>query len=219
MAAKLFPAPLLPARCSTRNRALWAIIGFLALLGVLAAFAAYANDVSDLRRHVVLIRQTGGGGGSGVILHDGTVLKAKHVVVDNRAVTVITTYGGRTLVANQIWRSPDSDIAILRVSLGQGLEIDCRPPRFGEHISTIGFPMGLKWAASQGIVSMTEPDPDTGDYPIDMSVSPGSSGGPVLAGGKIIGMIVGVLVSNIGPSGIASMIPAMEICKEIGAVK
>ena len=130
-----------------------------------------------------------------------------------------------------------SDLAVVRVSLG-GLPAiewaDSEQVHVGDWVVALGYPLGVGYSASAGIVSAT--DRSTGIYEAvggfesfiqtDTAINPGNSGGPLVdLQGRIIGVnsnIVSRTGSNIGlgfaiPSAIARRVA--EDLRTHGAVK
>ena len=133
----------------------------------------------------------------------GFVVDALGIICTNRHVTdggdeiYVTLSDNTRLQAELIYRSPDIDLALLRV----------KPPRLltpvvfgdsdamvqGTPVIAIGNPLGLGGTVTTGIVSARDRDiqETTLDsfMQIDASINPGNSGGPLFnAAGEIIGM-------------------------------
>lgn len=87
------------------------------------------------------------------------------------------------------------DICVLKINgvLAPTLSLNgSRQDNVGDDVYVAGNPEGLKGSLSKGIVSALRPDEDL--IQIDASISPGSSGGPVInSGGEVIGIAVGAI--------------------------
>ncbi len=150
------------------------------------------------------------GYGAGVLLDEsGRVLTNLHVVDGGAALGGLlydperTTYtvleGGlqrflyeqqdQLIAATEVRRDPVLDLALLHLPIhtkGQAsLALSDRPVKLGDQVLSIGHPGEALWSFTSGIVSAL---PD-GMIQHDSSVSPGSSGGPLLdREGKLIGI-------------------------------
>jgi S1-C subfamily serine protease len=132
--------------------------------------------------------------GSGfVISQDGVIVTNYHVIEPaSRMIAKFST--GVTLPIEQILvRSPEDDIAILRVSATRlrYLEFgDSSVAQPGEHVLVIGNPLGLQGAVSDGIVSGMQQLRNRTWIQTTAPVSPGNSGGPLIdTDGKVIGVV------------------------------
>jgi S1-C subfamily serine protease len=159
------------------------------------------------------------GAGSGVIVDRvGSVLTNHHVVAGCAGVRVRS--GGDAGMARVQGADPGSDLALLRLEQPFKREpVRLRPSMeavLGEEVLVAGFPLqGLlapEVHVEVGIVSaLAGPRGDRRLIQISSPVQPGSSGGPVLdAGGRLIGIVAGVLrpadanrVGAIWPAGIS----------------
>ena len=163
--------------------------------------AALAERISA---SVVLVRASRGGTGSGVVWNGDRLIVTNHHVVarTDRATIVLRT--GAELAARVVRRSPELDLATLRVDENEDLltpaEIgESSSLRVGDLIMAVGNPMGERNATTLGIVSgVGVPKPVLAGEPILASITlrPGNSGG-ALADAR--GRIVGVPYMVIGP--------------------
>ena len=132
--------------------------------------------------------------GSGVIVGpEGVVLTAWHVVAEATAARVRLSIGAYCEVEGLLGRDVEADFAVLKVE-ARGLPAaplgDSDEVRQGDHVLTLGAPLGLEQTASEGIVSAVRETAQGGRrLQITAPISPGSSGGPVLnARGEVIGI-------------------------------
>lgn len=158
-----------------------------------SALVAMFNTVQPA---IVQVRTTERGGGTGVIWQpDGQVITNNHVIRGNRAEILLAD--GRKLEAAVMHRSPELDLALLRVA-GDNLKAipvgDSSRLRVGEWVFAIGHPWGQRWALTAGIVnsiSSVKLDNDATVQYIksDVRLAPGNSGGPLLnADGQLVGI-------------------------------
>ncbi|MGB9805011.1 trypsin-like peptidase domain-containing protein [Desulfofundulus sp.] len=162
------------------------------------------GKVVEIAQPAVVIIQTSRGQGSGFFWSsDGEIITNAHVVAGSRDITV-TTFEGRTYQARIEKLDAYLDIAILRVDGNTftfiphyNLEVKC-----GDEVVALTNPLGLKYSASKGIISairdIREVDPDRSGIRIlqtDVSVLPGSSGGPLL---NMYGEVIGIIFAGKG---------------------
>lgn len=119
------------------------------------------------------------------------------------------------------------DLALLKIEPFEGmphldgLDLELAPPRRGEEVFLLGFPLGKRVlhsgdtmiaSAFKGIVSRS-----VGYYlQVDAAVHPGASGGPVIDGqGRVRGVVVGMqtLDETATSSAIGYVIPVAEVAK------
>jgi S1-C subfamily serine protease len=150
--------------------------------------------------------------GSGVIVAGNRVLTAAHVVADAVAVEVKRTGGTRRFRASVLHVGHACDLAVLQVEDpaffdGSRALAFGGLPRLRDRVDVFGFPEGgERIAVTSGIVSRVE----TGAYAhsgvtllqvqIDAAINAGNSGGPVVAGPRIVGIATETLAAaeNIG---------------------
>lgn len=134
--------------------------------------------------------------GSGFILStDGYILTNNHVVDKARDIKVSLS-DGRVLEAKLIGKSPEIDIALIKVeaadlpavTLGDSDVLDV-----GDWVVAIGNPFGLSHTVTAGIVSAKGRVIGVGPYDnliqTDAAINPGNSGGPLF---NIKGDVVGI---------------------------
>jgi len=133
----------------------------------------------------------------------GYITDASGVIVTNRHVTdgaeeiFVTLYDGTRLQAALIYRSPDIDMAVLRVRPNAPL----KPITWGDSdrmlpgttVIPIGNPLGLGFTVTHGMVSARDRDIKETDLDsfmqVDAPINPGNSGGPLFnIHGEVIGM-------------------------------
>lgn len=177
-------------------------------------------------------RETKQGSGFVVDAH-GVIVTALHVVDGARKVSVVLADGRRIESVEVRAFDVEKDLTLLQLSppaggkemtaAGLGKASSARP---GDAILVIGNPLGLQQTVTEGIVSawreeMAEvPADETSDVPfvlpscrllqISASISPGSSGGPVV---DQHGEVIGVATSgvNFGMAGLNFAVPVDEL--------
>jgi len=138
--------------------------------------------------------------GSGVILDGKRILTAAHVVTDAVDIQVVRAGSGEPFEATVEQIGHDCDLALLRVADDRFFAgVQTLPlgdmPSVNDQVQTYGFPVGGETlSVTSGVVSRVE----VGEYThsrdrlllaqIDAPINPGSSGGPVLAEGAIVGI-------------------------------
>jgi serine protease DegS len=155
--------------------------------------------------------------GSGVIIdRAGTIITNQHVIAGADSIRVQLA-DGRIAEATITGQDPDTDIAILHLSIGS---LPIMPLgrsdtlRVGDIVLAIGNPYGLSQTVTQGIVSAT----GRGQLGLatfenfiqtDAAINLGNSGGALIdANGDLVGINTAVLNrSSGGPEGIGFAIP------------
>src|SRR5918912_2638882 len=178
-----------------------------------AVSSAGARMIERAHESVVQVRIRGHGSGGGVIWDkEGLVLTNHHVVVGGRrgGKVQVVLQDGRAFDAGVVKRGWSLDLALLHID---GLPGDLPPApvgnsdalRVGELVFAIGHPWGRLGAVTAGIVSGLGVVRGAGGrsryIQSDVSLAPGSSGGPLLnARGEVVGinaMIFGNLALSI----------------------
>lgn len=194
--------------------AVWMALGGLA--ASLDSAAAQARELKDLARQakpsVVLLRVLDGlgneiGTGTGFfVASDGWIVTNFHVIEDAAAVEAQLDGLERLTVSGVLAKDEVNDLAVVQVD-GQGfpalpLADPSQQVEVGERVVVLGGPLGLASTLSEGTVSaVRQPgDPALQELgatttstvlQITASISPGSSGSPVIdPQGKTIGVVV-----------------------------
>jgi serine protease DegS len=154
--------------------------------------------------------------GSGVIFDArGHIVTNHHVIASADAIRVQLA-DGRVADATIVGRDPDTDLAVLKITLGT---LPVMPLgrsdrlRVGDVVLAIGNPVGLSQTVTQGIVSAT----GRGQLGVatfenfiqtDAPINVGNSGGALInADGELVGINTAVLAKNLGVEGIGFAIP------------
>lgn len=167
--------------------------------------------------------QVGEGHGSGVHTGNRYITTAAHVVKGKTEVKVKASHGGES-VADVLWINEKYDIALLRARDLTNVatsRLSCSDPEVGQSIIAIGNPGPLEFIRAHGRVAS---GPKRGNerwasyYIVSMPVAPGMSGGPVLdAHGRVVGIVVGVAMMNLGwsgaPVGFGYIAPSSAVCR------
>lgn len=139
--------------------------------------------------------------GSGCVIDGNRILTNAHVVSDASFIEVRLAGSADRIVATVIAISHELDLAILEVQ-DTSFFNDVTPlqfgtlPDIGDRVQAYGFPSGgLRLTVTEGVVSRI----DRRNYShsglsnlvcqFDASINSGSSGGPVIADGKIVGIV------------------------------
>jgi serine protease Do len=152
------------------------------------------NEIIDLYRSVVIQIATPYSTGTGFYLKAyDLIVTNEHVVRDNAEVVVDGDAFTKQMVP-VIYIDPKYDLAFLQapkdadapqVELGADKKL-----REGDQVIAMGHPLGLKYAATGGIISSTRHEQNDIMYlQHDAALSPGNSGGPLVdQSGEIIGV-------------------------------
>jgi len=145
-----------------------------------------------------VVSQAGGGVGTGSIIRDdGYILTNNHVIADaaNGASIVVTFSNGQQVPAKLVGRSPQADIAVVKVDVGSKLPAvtigDSDALAVGQPVVALGAPLGLSSTVTAGIVSalgrdVPVPSDDggaallAGAIQTDAAINPGNSGGALV---------------------------------------
>ena len=152
------------------------------------------RDIIERYRDIVIQIATPYNTGTGFYLSGpNLIVTNEHVVRGNRNVVVEGNSFDKQLV-QVLYTDPKYDLAFLEINslsslpkaeLANGVE-----PVQGDQIVAIGHPFGLKYTATQGIISNTNHIQDDIQYiQHDAALNPGNSGGPLV---DKSGLVIGV---------------------------
>src|SRR5207302_8610719 len=144
----------------------------------------------DLKSHIDLIKAAvatvtaNKGNGSGFIIsEDGTVLTAEHVVSGSKFVKVKTATG-KECYGEVVASSKQRDIALVRLDCKGLAPLPMSRQQIveGNEVFAIGTPLSdeLQFSVTKGIVSGLRKIDEVDYIQSDVTVLPGSSGGPLL---------------------------------------
>jgi serine protease DegS len=161
--------------------------------------------------------------GSGVIVSDkGYILTNNHVVEGAAGIEVLLR-DGRSAEAQLVGTDPDSDVAVLKISLDQLPAITLSKSqqlRIGDVVLAIGNPFGVGQTVTMGIVSATgRSHVGISTYEnfiqTDAAINPGNSGGALVdAYGNLVGINTAIFTKSGGSQGIGFAIP-MSIAQDV----
>lgn len=164
----------------------------MSLIGACGGVERGAVDILQRVMPSVVEIRNGHGSGAGVVWRaDGLIVTNDHVAQADRV--AITFHDGRQTVGQVIARDQRNDLAIVQAPL-LGLPAASHRThavRPGELALALGHPFGERYAAAVGIIASAAPTSLHGRQLIqaDLSIGPGSSGGPLLdANGLVIGI-------------------------------
>lgn len=218
----------LPRGDSLFNCMMALVAAFVIIAGVWSNFKS-AHHIPTIPKasSTVYIDIDGKGHCSGVYLGNNLVLTAAHCAGDK--LTVETDLGFKA-EAPTLWVNKDYDLMLISFDPHGGVasaHLACRKPIEGERVTASGNPRWARFLKTYGYVAGA--DRQVGDTnvltPLDITMLPGMSGGPVFdAAGDIIGINDAVMVSPIqaGPfsagvaTGIAFMVPSYVACRLMG---
>src|SRR5271157_1581267 len=171
---------------------MWAIF-FIFILFVLSA-PSQSSVFGDVSRSVVEVIANDSQNittchGSGFFIdRAGDVITNLHVINGSSNVNIITGDGRTYQAKNVLAKDISSDLVCFSVNIPSQLvfpiELNTTLPKVGEDICVIGYPEGLEKyveSSNSGSISSVETTDEYGDVlRIDVSISPGNSGSPVL---------------------------------------
>ncbi|MEH6822766.1 MAG: trypsin-like peptidase domain-containing protein [Motiliproteus sp.] len=155
--------------------------------------------------------------GSGVIISpQGYIVTNNHVVAQADSI-LVALRDGREAEARVIGTDPETDLAILKVELGNLAPINLissESIRIGDVVLAIGNPYGVGQTVTMGIISATGRNQlgiNTYENFIqtDAAINPGNSGGALInAQGYMIGINTAIFSRSGGSQGIGFAIPS-----------
>lgn len=163
--------------------------------------------------------------GSGFVIdREGHIVTNSHVVA-HAAQVWVTLYDDTRVPAEVMGADPDSDLAVLKVSLPPDrltpVELgDSSQVRVGQRAIAIGNPFGLEGSMTLGIVSAVGRTIPSGlslfSIPeviqTDAPINPGNSGGPLLdLAGRVIGVNTQIRSEDRANSGVGFAVPVNTV--------
>lgn len=132
--------------------------------------------------------------GTGFFLkNDGLIITNEHVVRGNKEVVVEGIFIARQM-AQVVYTDPRYDLAFLLCKSKEDIPFvelaELEVLGEGEKVIAVGHPFGLKFSATQGIISNADhKENDIQYFQHDAALNPGNSGGPLInSKGEIIGV-------------------------------
>lgn len=152
------------------------------------------SQIEHIAKAVVKIT-TSSGSGSGFYLKDHNVVITNFHVVSGHRVVGLQTQDKDRFIAKVVMIDPELDVAVLLPTkeLNGSPELSVQNTEHlatRDHVSVLGFPFGMPFTITEGIVSSPRQLMDGLQYiQTDAAVNPGNSGGPLInAEGKVIGI-------------------------------
>ena len=164
------------------------------------------------------------GMGTGIIVDPRGYIITNHHVVEDVSLLRIRLADGTTQNATIVARSPEADLAIIRIQAKTPLQVmpigTALDLMVGETVIAVGNAYGYEHTVSQGIVSAVKRDVSLNKemqykalIQTDAAINPGNSGGPLI---NIYGDLVGVNVAiRAGAQNIGFAIPADSMVRTI----
>ena len=156
------------------------------------------------------------GHGSGFVIDDsGYILTNRHVVQDAKQV-VVKLASGEEIKGDVLRRNKKRDVALIKIDLpetAKALSIQTNQAPVGSEVLVVGTPLMEKLSNSvtKGVVSAYREKDGLNWIQSDVTVMPGSSGGPMLdKDHQVIGITVSGIRVNDQSTGINFFIPIQE---------
>ncbi|WP_370279913.1 S1C family serine protease [Pontibacterium sp.] len=155
--------------------------------------------------------------GSGVILSPQGYIATNNHVIEGADSIVVALKDGREAMATLVGNDPETDLAVLKVELGDLPTItlsDSDTLQVGDVTLAIGNPFGVGQTVTMGIISATGRNSlglNTYEDFIqtDAAINPGNSGGALIdAYGNLIGINTVIYTKSGGSQGIGFAIPS-----------
>ncbi len=155
--------------------------------------------------------------GSAVVVdQDGYLLTNYHVIKDADEI-LVALHDGREALASVVGHDAETDLAVLKIELGQLQPIEFGQPgqaRVGDIVLAIGNPYGFGQTVTQGIISATDRyglgiSQLENFIQTDAAINPGNSGGALIdTEGRLLGINTAIYTRSGGSMGIGLAVPA-----------
>ncbi len=165
--------------------------------------------------------------GSGfVVSEDGYIVTNNHVIEGADEIT-IEFFSGKKLPAKLVGTDPKTDIAVLKVEVGEPLPFvtfgNSDLMRVGDWVMAMGNPLGQGFSVSAGIVSARGRELQ-GTYDdfiqTDAAINRGNSGGPLFnMDGQVVGVNTSILSPNGGSIGIGFSMSSNVVTKVVAQLQ
>lgn len=151
------------------------------------------NDIKSSQRSLPSDKKRGTGF---AITSNGLIATSYHVISDNDSVYV-QNLAGESFKASVIYKEPQNDIAILKITDTSFKGLGTIPYTFkraesdlAESVFTFGYPQDSGVFGEGRVTSSYGLGNDSLDYEISVPINPGNSGGPLLdSRGNIVGIV------------------------------
>lgn len=184
--------------------------------------STYISEVNQksvvmISAEVETIFGSGKATGSGVMINDKQVVTNHHVVagVTGKTVDVVFPFDTDTEIEGRIVCSDeDLDLAIIELDEvpreAKSVQLSAKLPSIGADVFAIGYPMGIGYSFTKGVVSSPEVESKYSSFnfiQFDAAVSPGNSGGGLFNDkNQLIGIVSQKIVAQ-GAENIGMAIP------------
>ncbi|CAA6800609.1 MAG: Serine protease precursor MucD/AlgY associated with sigma factor RpoE [uncultured Campylobacterales bacterium] len=134
------------------------------------------------------------GTGTGFFLEEYDLIVTNSHVVDGNKEVVINTSKKKKVISKVVYDDPRHDLAFVKttVKLSNKLPLKLAQKEVdnGDKVIALGHPYGLKYSATEGIVSRAKRMEENIEYiQIDAAINPGNSGGPSFnKDGQVVGV-------------------------------
>ncbi len=151
------------------------------------------KEIINKYKDVIIQIATPSSVGTGFFLQkEGLIVSNNHVVAGNKNV-VIEGKNFQKMLAQVVFTDEKYDLAFLTPSSEintRTIALSQETPSEGDLVVAFGHPFGLKFTATQGIISNTlHSHNDLNYYQHDAAINPGNSGGPLVNNlGEVIGV-------------------------------
>jgi len=207
------------------RRALMLALAGLVAAGIAAGVALARSTPASVGSGVVVIEtnlayQNGAAAGTGIVLtKSGRILTNNHVIRGATTIKIVLPGAGRSYTAKVVGYDVADDVAVLQASGAANLKtstISTSATAVGQVVTAVGNAGGTgSLVSSRGRItglgrSISVSDDQggverlSGLIETDAGLEPGDSGGPLMSGGKVIGMDTAASTSGYGPYAAAS---------------